>query len=456
MQKHGLNRDVVIMGAGLAGLSAGFALSESGRRVVLLEAAPVVGGLARTVVHDGFRFDLGGHRFFTTNPKIETFVKELMGKELLNVERRSKIYLQNKYFDYPLKPQNAILGLGIVATLKMLSGYCTAKLRNLSKKIDIVTLEDWVVSQFGRPMFELYFKTYSEKVWGIKCEWISAEWVSQRIKGLSLGSIVKNALFKLKANNIPTLTDRFLYPQLGIGRIAERLKDVITNNGSSILTNTRVEQIYHSDFRIQGIITRNGRFRVNGSQYISSIPITTLVQLLYPPAPADILDAASHLRYRDIVVVAVMINRSRITNQSWIYFPEKDIPFARLHEPTNWSKAMAPDGKTLIVVEYFCFQGDKTWNIDNLRLSELTIHYLENLQFIRQNEVIDTVVIKVPDAYPLLEVGYREHYDKLHDYLGRFKNLYLTGRCGMFKYRNIDHVIESGLQVAESIISCST
>jgi protoporphyrinogen oxidase len=180
------------------------------------------------------------------------------------------------------------------------------------------------------------------------------------------------------------------------------------------------------------------------------------VQLLYPPAPADILDAASHLRYRDIVVVAVMINRSRITNQSWIYFPEKDIPFARLHEPTNWSKAMAPDGKTLIVVEYFCFQGDKTWNIDNLRLSELTIHYLENLQFIRQNEVIDTVVIKVPDAYPLLEVGYREHYDKLHDYLGRFKNLYLTGRCGMFKYRNIDHVIESGLQVAESIISCST
>jgi protoporphyrinogen oxidase len=446
--------DVIILGAGLAGLSAGFALSESGKKVLLLEKNPEIGGLAKTIVHEGFRFDLGGHRFFTNNLKIEYFIRKLLDKELLIVPRKSKIYLGNKYFDYPLKVQNAILGLGIPSTLRILAGYGLEKLKNLFKKNRYVSLEDWVVAHFGRPMFELYFKEYSEKVWGIKCEWISSEWVAQRIRGLSLSTAIKESLMKKRKRTIPTLADSFLYPEIGIGRIAERLKESIIKKGGNVLTETSIEQILHSNFKIKGVLVKNHsqNLKVEGMHFISSIPINTLIRILNPQAPDDVLEAATKLCYRSIVIVAVFINRPSITDLTWIYFPEKRIPFARIHEPTNWSKKMAPKDKTLIVAEYFCFENDKIWKYSDEEFFEITVHNLVKLGFIRQSEVMNTVITRVPNAYPLLEVGYRKYYEKVWEYLSSFKNLSLVGRTGRFEYRNIDHVIESGLETAESII----
>lgn len=445
--------EILILGGGLTGLSAGYVLTKEGLRVKVLEGDSAVGGLSKTIVSNGFRFDLGGHRFFTKNEEINDFVRNLMNGELLSVPRRSKIYMLNRYFDYPLKPFNAILGFGLPTTLKILSDYGNEKLKQLLREPDNVSLEDWVVSNFGRKMFNIYFKEYSEKVWGIECNTISSEWVAQRIRGLSLAKAVKNAFFRFNGRDIPTLADRFLYPQLGIGRISDRLRDGI-DRGNSVFTETRVQRINHSNFKIYSILVSNHKQSavLHGKEFISSMPVTNLVNILDPAPPENILNAASKLRFRDLMVVAIMISRKRITDQTWIYFPEQKIPFGRIHEPTNWSEKMAPEGKTLMVAEFFSFMGDTVWNESDGRLVDITIENLEKLGFIEKHEVIDSAVVRVPKAYPLLEVGYKERCDELYNYLRRFKNLHIAGRAGMFKYYNMDHAIESGIKTAERII----
>ncbi|MDH4231371.1 MAG: FAD-dependent oxidoreductase [Nitrospirota bacterium] len=443
----------VILGGGLTGLSAGYVLSSAGISVKVFERDSVVGGLSKTIVKDGFRFDLGGHRFFTKDARIDGFVRTLMKEELLSVNRTSKIYMRNNFFDYPLKPFNAMFGLGILTTFKIMGDYGTEKLRRLLRENECVSLEDWVVNNFGRTMFNIYFKQYSEKVWGIDCKRISAEWVAQRIKGLSLAKALKNAFFKFTGKDIPTLTDKFVYPSLGIGRISDRLKDEIDKK-NAVYTDAGVESVNHSDFCIDSVVVkdRKGTRIVHGTEFISSMPATKLVSLLNPAPPEDILDAAAKLRFRDLVVVAIMVDRRRVTDQTWIYIPEKNIPFGRIHEPTNWSDKMAPEGKTLMVMEFFSFKGDSVWNETDERLQDITIENLEKLGFIKRSEVIDGMVVRVPKAYPLFEVGYKELCKKVYDYLALFSNLHVAGRTGMFRYYNMDHAIESGLDTAERII----
>ena len=444
----------VILGGGLTGLSAGYVLTKAGLKVKVFESDSSVGGLSKTIIHNGFRFDLGGHRFFTKDRELNNFVKELMGKELISVPRKSKIYMRNKYFDYPLKPLNAIFGLGIYTTIEILFDYAAERIKNLIREPQNISLEDWVVGNFGRKMFNIYFKEYSEKVWGIECSMISAEWVAQRIRGLSLASAVKNAFFKLNGKDVPSLVDFFLYPQLGIGRISDRLKEDIEAGNNSVLTNSRIERINHSDFKVESIVINNRKQFVeeNGIEFISSIPITKLVKMLHPAPPENILTAASKLRFRDLVIVAVMINRKRVTDQTWIYIPEQKIPFGRLHEPTNWSKKMAPEGKTIIVAEFFSFKGDGIWSKSDEELTAITVENLENMGFVKKHEIIGSAVVRVPNAYPLFEIGYKERCDEIYEYLGRFKNLHITGRSGMFRYYNMDHAIESGIKTAERII----
>lgn len=445
--------DIVILGGGLTGLSAGYVLTRAGFRIRLFESDSTVGGLSKTVVKDGFRFDLGGHRFFTRDERIDKFVRDLMEGELISVNRTSKIYMRRKFFDYPLKPMNAMFGLGIFSTLKILGDYGSEKVKGLLRKADTVSLEDWVVSNFGRTMFNIYFKEYSEKIWGIECSRISAEWVAQRIKGLSLAKAVKNAFFKFSGRDIPTLADRFVYPQFGIGRISDRLKEEIEKR-NEVLTDTSVVRINHSNGRIESIAVKNHRHHaeVSGKEFISSMPLTSLVRMLHPSPPRNVMDASSKLRFRDLVVVAVMVNRERVTDQTWIYIPEKGIPFGRIHEPTNWSAKMAPERKTLIVTEFFSFKGDEIWNQDDEGLVDITVRNLENLGFIKRHEVIDSSVVRVPRAYPLFDVGYRKYCDEIYEYLGSFENLHIAGRGGMFRYYNMDHAIESGINTAEKII----
>ncbi|MEK7738047.1 MAG: FAD-dependent oxidoreductase, partial [Pseudomonadota bacterium] len=329
--------ETVILGGGLAGLTAGRALTQAGHRVRLLEGGNSVGGLARTVVRNGFRFDLGGHRFFTLDKQVERFVHELLGDELVMVPRTSRIYLRGKWIAYPLRPLNALFGLGPHKSVEILLGYAAASIaRRLRPAPPPISLEDWVVANFGRPMFEYYFKDYSEKVWGIGCSEISAEWMAQRIQGLSLGAAIRRAFLK-RGPALPTLVDRFVYPRLGSGRIAERLREEIERT-CPIATDTRVTHIHHDGRRIEGVSVRQGEREqhLSGAAFLSTIPLTQLIQALSPHAPANVRAVAAQLRYRDLVIVTVMLKRERATDQTWIYFPGKDIPFGRLHEPTNW------------------------------------------------------------------------------------------------------------------------
>ena len=442
--------DCLILGGGLAGLSAGWALTQAGRRVQLIEGADVVGGLARTVVRNGFRFDLGGHRFFTHNARIEAFVRELLGDELVTVPRSSRIYLQGKWVEYPLRPLGALAGVGARASARILVGYAWASIARRMRPAPLASLEDWVVAQFGRPLFELYFRDYSEKVWGIGCRDISAEWMAQRVQGLSLGAAIGHAFLK-RGPALPTLVDRFLYPRFGIGAIAERLSAAI-GHSAPVATGTRVVRVRHDGGRIEGVTVRRGEEEreLRGETFLSTIPLTQLVQALSPRAPVEVRAAAARLRYRDLVIVTVMLRRERATDQTWIYFPGKEVPFGRLHEPTNWSAAMAPPGHTLLATERFCFRGDATWNATDAELIESTVHHLEQFGFVRRREVCDGMVVRIPAAYPLFEVGYQEHSRVLCDYLARFHNLDLAGRGGLFRYYNMDQAIASGLDAAEA------
>ncbi len=445
--------DVVILGAGLAGLSAGYALAESERRVALVEAGATVGGMSRTVVRDDYRFDLGGHRFFTTDKRIDDFVRKLMGAEMLSVPRKSKIYLRDKYFDYPLRPLNAVFGLGVLTTAKIVVDYGWQRLKNRMHSAPDRSLEDKVVRDFGRTLFNLYFKEYSEKVWGLTCDRISSDWVAQRIKGLSLGVALKNALFKACGRDLPTLADTFSYPALGIGRIAERLLESIGDKGT-FRADTRVTAVHHDGFRVRRVEASNhrGSVELDGEEYISTIPVTALVGMLHPQPPAEVREAASKLRYRDLVVVAIPFDRERVTDQTWIYVPGRNIPFGRLHEPKNWSPLMAEKGRTVLVAEYFCFEGDEVWTAGDEKLVDITAANLEKLGFVDREEAGEGCVVRVPKAYPLFEIGYMEHMRVIDRYLDRFHNLHPTGRGGLFRYYNMDHAIESGLEAARKVL----
>ena len=465
----------VVLGGGLSGLAAGYVLGKAGRKAVIFESGPEVGGLSRTIVKDGFRFDLGGHRFFTKDKAVEDFVRELMDGELVEVSRKSKIYLRGKYFNYPLKPLNSMFGLGPAMTFKILFDYGKERLKEVvnpkgrgtapniagARSADFVAgracLEDWVVRNFGRTMFDLYFKPYSEKVWGIDCKDISAEWVEKRIQGLSLGTAIKNAFFRLY-RDIPTLADRFLYPRLGIGRISERMEEEIEKHKNPVHTGMSVVRVDHNGRQIEGIEVGGnggGARRLEGADFISSIPLNALVGMLRPLPPGDVLDAAGRLRYRDLVIVSVMVDRPGVTDQTWIYMPGRDIPFGRIHEPKNWSPDMCPEGKTLVVAEYFCFKGDGTWSRTDGELSGLTVDCLEGLGFFKKAEVSDSMVVRVPNAYPLFDVGYRGHVDKIVSYLDRFENLHIAGRSGMFRYYNMDHAIQSGIEAAKGVMDAA-
>lgn len=447
-------KDVVILGGGPSGLAAGYILTKSGKDALIIEQNPSVGGLAKTMEHDGFRFDLGGHRFITVNKKLERIVREILRDEILVVSRSSKILLNNKYYDYPIKLWNALSGIGLRTSLRIIFEYLSEQISHRLKKSPIISLEDWVVHQFGRTMFNIFFKGYSEKVWGIRCDKISMEWVARRIQGLSLGVALKKALFHSRPGHIRTLANKFLYPKLGIGQISENLKVEIEKK-NQIITSSSVVRINHADGWVENVTIKNDRgiYEYYGNEFISSIPLTAIVQLLDPKPPNEVLQAASNLRFRDLVVVTVMIDREKVTDQTWIYIPDSTVPFGRIHEPKNWSNSMAPEGKTHLVVEYFCFSGDTIWTATDGELRTCTVRHLNELGFIEVDEVIDCVVLRIPKAYPLFEVDFHKHQKIIFDYLDRFNNLHLIGRGGKFEYYNTDHAMESGITIAETIIS---
>lgn len=448
---------VGVIGAGPAGLSAAYTLSKNDVDTVVLEMGTQVGGISRTIERNGFRFDLGGHRFFTKDQEVEDLFKEILGGEIIWVDRSSKIFYHDKYFDYPLKPANALLGMGLGTTVKCLLDYGAVKVRGIYKKPEIVSLEDWVSNEFGRELFRHFFKDYTEKVWGIDCDRICAEWAAQRIKGLSLRVAIKDSLFKSKNGKVKTLIDRFMYPRLGIGRISENLAEKTEAMGNHVRMRQKVVAVNHKDEHITSLEIENrggdGSYTLEVDDVVSSMPLTELVKAMRPKAPREVIDAAGSLRYRDLITVNLLVDKPQITDQTWIYIHDPTITLGRIHEPRNWSSAMAPEGKSSLVAEYFCFSGGDIWNMDDQDLIDLTIRELDTrLGFLRKQDVIDAFVVRIPKAYPMYELGYEAPLKRVMDYVDSFENLQIVGRYGTYKYNNMDHSMKTGVLAARNIM----
>ena len=458
-QKHGDRPTTVVMGAGPGGLCAAYVLSKAGLPAVVVERAPFVGGLARTITRQTqvgeFKFDIGGHRWFTKNDELNALFREVVGEELLWVKRISRIYFDGRYVDYPLKISNALKAIGPFTSARAVADYGRTRITHRIKPGKIESMEDAYIDQFGPTLYRLFFQRYSEKVWGLPCDKMSGDWVSQRSKGMSLVTAIKDAVIPSKGK-VVSLIDEFMYPRCGFGRFSERMADAITTMGNGIRLGCRVETVHRDGNRVTGIsvATENGTEVVSGEHYISSIPLTVLAKIMDPPAPPEVLKAAESLTFRNIITVNILLKKRQVTNDTWLYVHDRNILFGRFHEPKNWSAAMVPDDEhTSLVVEYFCSYGDAIWNMTEEQLVAQTVkHLIEDMGFIKQEEVIDGFIIRAPRAYPAYVIGYEKHLEMIKQFIGQFANLQIIGRYGTFRYNNTDHSIETGLLAAKNIL----
>ncbi len=445
---------VAIIGAGLTGLTAAWKLHQEGVPVRVFEADPFLGGASRTVAFNGFRFDLGGHRFYTRNQQVLDAVLSLLPDEIITVPRRSRIYLSGRFADYPLRFFNALAVLGPVASLGVAASYTWERTKQLFRRPPQVTFEDWVVSRFGRRLYEIYFKPYSEKVWGIPCNELGADFAAQRIKGMSFRAAVKEMFFKDKKAPV-TLVSQFLYPRLGFGRIPEAMAAALPQGALEL--STPVTRLDHDGRRITSVVySKNGHETpLRPSHVINTSPVTDMVRSLQPAAPAEVIDAASGLKYRDMVIIFLILDREQVTPDNWIYFSSDDVFFGRIHEPKNWSKDMAPAGRTSLVVEVFCFEDEAVFSEPDASVTVRTVKRLTELGLIKKSDVSGSKVVRLKKAYPLYVRDYRQRTKVLFDYLRRFENLQPAGRNGLYTYTSGDYYIEMGLKAAENVIGAT-
>lgn len=456
MTENRNDRKAVIIGAGPAGLTAAYELSKAGIKSTVIEKDGVVGGLARTVNYKGYRFDIGGHRFFTKVSAVESMWREVLGEDFLKRERLSRIYYNNRFFYYPFRLTNALYGLGIRNSILIALSYLKSQ---ISPELPEDTFDKWVSNRFGRRLYGHFFKTYTEKVWGTPCSEISAEWAAQRIKGLSLMQALKNALIKNnkagKKETIKTLIDSFDYPRLGPGMMWEAVTDSVTRAGNELLLNTDVNKIHVSNGRVERIeiVGTGGNGFVYGTDFISSMPVRELIQKIAPAPPEEVVSAARSLNYRDFLTVSLVINQPDVFPDNWIYIHEPDVKLGRIQNFKNWSGDMVPDpGKTCLGLEYFCFEGDGLWSMSDPELIELAKRELESINLVDTSLVEDGSVVRMPKAYPVYDTGYREALEIIREYLKGISNLQLVGRNGMHKYNNQDHSMLTAMLAARNIL----
>ncbi len=458
-------KQVVILGAGPAGLTAGYELMKHGIQVIVLEQDPhYVGGISRTVERDGYRFDIGGHRFFSKSQEVEDLWSEVLGDDLVTCGRLSRIYYKGKYFDYPLKATNALLNMGPVETVRSLSSYVWARIHPIKNPQN---LEDWVSNQFGHRLFSIFFKTYTEKVWGMSTKDLSADWAAQRIKGLNMSEAIRNALFPPKKSKgggkgrgavITTLIDQFRYPRLGPGMMWERTRDLLLAGGAYVVMGQRVVQVRWQPGRgVVSVMSQDASDsqvrEVGGTHFISTLPIRELVHSFSPALPPEVIAAADNLKYRDFLTVAVVINRANIFPDNWIYIHDPSVVVGRMQNFKNWSKEMVPDQSTTCLgLEYFCFEGDGLWTSTDDELVALARKELAQLGMCKPEEVLGGVVVRQPKAYPVYDDIYKSQLAIIRDYLSAHApNLQLVGRNGMHHYNNQDHSMMTALLAARNI-----
>jgi protoporphyrinogen oxidase len=432
---------VVVVGAGPAGLTAAYQLSKMGvSRVTVLEADDIVGGISRTAQYKGFRFDIGGHRFFTKVAAVEELWHEILDTEFISVPRLSRIHYNGKFFDYPLKARNALQGLGPINALLIVLSYLKWHYRPHPVEENF---EQWVTNRFGRRLYETFFKTYTEKVWGIPCTEIRAEWAAQRIQGLSLArAILSAAAINRRSTSIKTLIHEFQYPRLGPGQMWETCRDRIVARGQQVLLRHYVDRLEHADGRVLAVRaqTPDGERVFEAEHVISTMPVRSLVRALSPAAPVAAREAAEGLRYRDFVAVALMLNRDKLFPDNWIYIHTPGVKVGRIQNFNNWSAAMVPvPGMTCLGMEYFCFKGDGLWESRDEDLVAQAASELEQLGLARRADVVDGTVIRMPKAYPIYDAAYRGHLTTVREFIDPIGNLHTVGRNGMHKYNNQDH-----------------
>jgi protoporphyrinogen oxidase len=440
---------VVIIGAGPAGLTAAYELAKQGINTIVLEKADKVGGISRTEKYKGYSFDIGGHRFYTKVKEVQQLWQEVLGNEFIKVPRLSRIYYRGRFFQYPLSLFDTLFKLGIWESFLILLSYLQVKWRPLKVEEN---LEQWVINRFGERLYKTFFKTYTEKVWGIPCNQIQAEWAAQRIKGLSVKTALYNAFFG--TNNTKTLIKEFDYPVLGPGMMWERFAEKIESFGSKVCLDTKLLRLEREGNRITKVIAeRDGNLiQIPGENFISSMPVTALIERMEPAPPSEVLKAASQLKYRDFLIVALIIDAPTLFPDNWIYIHSPGVKVGRIQNFKNWSIAMVPDSsKTCLGMEYFCNAGDGLWNMSEEELIELAKKELKSLDLADSNLVSDGVVIRQPKAYPVYDSEYQKHLKVIQKFLATIENLQTTGRNGMHRYNNQDHSMLTGLLAAKNL-----
>ncbi len=459
MQTH-----VVMIGAGPAGLTAAYLLAKENIPVTVLESDPsYVGGIARTANYKGYGFDIGGHRFFSKAEEVEALWSEILPEDMLDRPRSSRIFYRRRFFSYPLKPIEALRKLGLFESFLCVLSYAKARLFPIKKP---VSFSDWVTNHFGKRLFRIFFKTYTEKVWGMRCEDISADWAAQRIKGLSLSSAILHAflpktLFKKnRRQTIKTLIDTFRYPRRGPGMLWEACAEKIKTRGGQVLLGSHVyqcdyvaqEKKWHVSYRDQEGNTKT----VSATHVVSSAPLRDLVvDYLHPAVSTKVVETAKQLHYRDFLIVVLILKDKNQFSDNWIYVHEAGVDVARIQNFRSWSPELVPEeGKCSYGMEYFCFKDDNLWNASDADLLQKARKEIVMLGLAKTEDIVDGCVVRQAKAYPVYDNDYQVHVDIIRQELAaKFPTLYLVGRNGMHKYNNQDHAMMTAMLTVKNIIA---
>jgi protoporphyrinogen oxidase len=441
----------VIIGAGPAGLAAAHELVQHGVRPIVLEKGDKVGGIARTEVHNGYRFDIGGHRFFTKVPQVQQLWEDLLGADFVLVRRLSRIYYRRRFFKYPLQLFDALSNMGPWESVLILLSFIRWQLLPLKRED---SFEQWVTNRFGRRLYRTFFKGYTEKVWGIPCSQIRADWAAQRIHGLSLTSAVLNAI--LGTSSAKSLIDEFRYPLLGPGMMWQRMAEAVERGGGTVQLGSEVVHLERDGPRVVSItIRQNGQTQmITADHVLSSLPLPDLIEQLAPSPPREVLQAARALRHRAFILVGLIVNRPDLFPDNWIYLQSPEVSAGRVQNFKNWSSAMVPDAsKTSLGVEYFCNAGDALWHTSDAELVQLAARELVQIGLVRESDEVEPgPVFRQSHAYPVYDQDYRANVNIVRGFLAGLGNLQTIGRSGMHRYNNMDHSMLTGMLAARNIL----
>jgi len=447
------SKEVTIVGAGPAGLGAALELQKNNiKDILIIDMNSRPGGLSRTEVFEDNRFDIGPHRFFTKNKEINKLWHEILGNDFKPVKRFTRIYYNNRYFNYPLKPFNALKNLGLLESSHAIISYILSQIKINNN--EIVSFEDWVGKHFGEKLYKTFFKTYTEKVWGIDCKNIGADWAAQRIKGLNLYKAILDALNPIKNNkSVKTLVEEFDYPIYGAGMMYEGMSDKIYKQGGEFLLNTTVKKVNMKDNKIISIFVNNNEkeFEIPIETLFSSIPLTKFIESMKPEAYENVLAATKELFFRDHITVNLVIDNNKLFKDQWIYVHSREVKMGRLANYNNFSPYMPANKNTTVVsVEYFVFKNDDIWNMSDKDIIELAKEELNYMNLVSRKLVKNGFVVRETESYPTYFIGFEKYYSIINNFVSNISNLQCIGRGGMYKYNNQDHSLYTGLLAAKN------